>query len=211
MQKLKTILECGRYIYDYVEGNTTSAINFLKIDCKITELTWTSSKQDYMIYFDYGKNHLGSCNNKNASFIIEQVAMHCSDEERQRIIDEVNNIRDRKIEEKFIEAQINALASDNININNEIKSEIFSNLESTVSNINKNKNSNNIDIDNIFNKLIEEADKIDNNEYIIRLINEMKERVNKPTFIEKYKEFINLAAVHMSVFAPFLPALTSFI
>lgn len=39
-------------------------------------------------------------------------------------------------------------------------------------------------------------------------INEMKQTVGKPTFTEKYNAFMQSAANHMTVFAPFLPQLS---
>ena len=45
-------------------------------------------------------------------------------------------------------------------------------------------------------------------ERLIAAIGEMESSVGGPTFIERYKEFMGTAANHMTVFAPFFPALT---
>ena len=63
--------------------------------------------------------------------------------------------------------------------------------------------------DKIFDDLMREADSIPNNQDIVTAISQMKESVNdKKTFAEKYNNFIQSAAAHMTVFAPFIPALT---
>lgn len=45
-------------------------------------------------------------------------------------------------------------------------------------------------------------------EQLIRNIGEMSETHGKPSFMEKYKDFIQNAANHMSVVSPFIPALS---
>lgn len=42
-------------------------------------------------------------------------------------------------------------------------------------------------------------------------VTEMEESVGQKSFLQKYSEFIALAANHVTVFAPFLPALTQFL
>jgi hypothetical protein len=43
---------------------------------------------------------------------------------------------------------------------------------------------------------------------LIKKIKEMKENVGTKSFMEKYQEFISCAADHMTILAPFIPALT---
>lgn len=69
---------------------------------------------------------------------------------------------------------------------------------------------NNSDIKDVFEKMLEVAKEIQGGDEtkIIEAINEMKENSNESTFKEKYFKFMEVAAIHMTVFAPFLPALT---
>lgn len=66
--------------------------------------------------------------------------------------------------------------------------------------------------DKIFNDL---RDAINNNvkddkekESILKKVDGLANSQGKPTFIERYKEFIELAANHMAILGPFIPALT---
>lgn len=43
----------------------------------------------------------------------------------------------------------------------------------------------------------------------IKLVNEMKENIGKPTFKEKYQSFISTLANYMTIIGPFIPALTA--
>jgi hypothetical protein len=45
-------------------------------------------------------------------------------------------------------------------------------------------------------------------EGLIQLVNEMKVNAKKPKFNELYQNFIQSVANHMSIVAPFIPALT---
>lgn len=67
------------------------------------------------------------------------------------------------------------------------------------------------DNDSIFKRLLNAAESI-NDPAIINAITEMQSATlqkNKPTFLEHYKEFMQLAAAHMDVFGPLLPTLAS--
>jgi hypothetical protein len=72
--------------------------------------------------------------------------------------------------------------------------------------------SNNVIITQIelFQKLKEAAASIqgDEQEAIVQSIVEMEKEAGKPTFIGRYKDFMSLAAAHMTVFAPMISALT---
>ena len=52
------------------------------------------------------------------------------------------------------------------------------------------------------------AKELDNSEAIINSIEEMKDNVGKKSFADKYNAFIQSVANHMTIFAPFIPALT---
>lgn len=52
------------------------------------------------------------------------------------------------------------------------------------------------------------AKELDNSEAIINSIEEMKDNVGKKGFADKYNAFIQNVANHMTIFAPFIPALT---
>lgn len=84
-------------------------------------------------------------------------------------------------------------------------------------NINSKDSSVNIvDIANlkIFNDLKTVANEIENEEErikIVECIESMETEYGKETFIDKYKNFISVAADHLTIFAPFIPALTEMI
>lgn len=61
--------------------------------------------------------------------------------------------------------------------------------------------------DNVL-KTLEESS-IENKEDIKLSINEMKQTVGKPSFIQKYNSFIQSVAHHMIIFAPFIPQLSA--
>lgn len=63
---------------------------------------------------------------------------------------------------------------------------------------------------NLFEKMLEVASNIteENKNDIIMAIEEMKNNYDKPSLKEKYYKFIEVAANHMAIFVPFIPALT---
>lgn len=63
--------------------------------------------------------------------------------------------------------------------------------------------------DKLFKDMIEVANNLTNQNKteIISLINEMQDNINKPTFNDKYKEFMSISADTITVFTPFLGAL----
>jgi hypothetical protein len=80
-------------------------------------------------------------------------------------------------------------------------------------NVNSTDNSININFqDNeLFDKIILALQNMNDDKIkseAIRLAKEMKESIGKRTFIEKYQNFISVMANHVSIIAPFLPALT---
>ncbi len=46
---------------------------------------------------------------------------------------------------------------------------------------------------------------------LLQKVTEMEENVGKRTFLQKYSEFVALAANHMKLFGPFVPALTQYL
>ena len=60
-------------------------------------------------------------------------------------------------------------------------------------------------------KMIEAAKGLDNEELVIDSINQLKDSIGKPSYLEKYNTFMQNAANHMTVFAPFIPFLTDLI
>ena len=52
---------------------------------------------------------------------------------------------------------------------------------------------------------------LDEEDIIISAVDEMQESIGKKTFAEKYNAFIQSVANHMTIFAPFIPALSSFL
>jgi hypothetical protein len=46
-------------------------------------------------------------------------------------------------------------------------------------------------------------------ESILHSIGEMESALDKPTFLDRYRDFMALAGSHVIVFAPMLPALTA--
>lgn len=92
----------------------------------------------------------------------------------------------------------------------------FSNNSGKV-NINSKDNSTNIKItlseqDKALFDVIESLTvSLDNQEELLEAIHKMKEDVGTSRFPEKYNAFIQSAANHMTLFAPFIPALTKFL
>lgn len=61
----------------------------------------------------------------------------------------------------------------------------------------------------LMDSLRSKAHGLDNENELIAAIDRMEESVGTNTFIEKYNAFIQNAANHMTLFAPFIPALTA--
>jgi len=73
-------------------------------------------------------------------------------------------------------------------------------------------NSVNINPDEVFDKLIDVINtNIQNSTEIVNLVNEMRNEKGEPSFLQKYQNFIASVANHVSVIAPFIPALTQMI
>lgn len=79
-------------------------------------------------------------------------------------------------------------------------------------NINSNDNSTNnttITPNEVFDKIQDIIKtQIDNNENLLKSLEDLKSSKGKPSFTHKYQAFINAAASHMTLIAPFIPALT---
>jgi len=60
-------------------------------------------------------------------------------------------------------------------------------------------------------KMIEAARGLDNEELIVDSITQLRDNIGKKSFPEKYNDFMQNAANHMTVFAPFIPFLTDLI
>ena len=106
-------------------------------------------------------------------------------------------------------------------INEESRSEmqngtyIINNITNGNANINSTDNSvrnTNISYNDVklFEKMLEVASNIkeENKNDIVMAIEDMKNNYNKPSLKEKYYKFIEVAANHMALFAPFIPVLT---
>ena len=92
---------------------------------------------------------------------------------------------------------------------------IINNITNGNANINSTDNSvRNTNIsyndENIFEKMLEVASNIteENKNDIIMAIEDMKNNYTQPSLKEKYYKFIEVAANHMALFVPFIPALT---
>ncbi len=95
---------------------------------------------------------------------------------------------------------------------------IINNITNGNANINSTDNSvRNINISyndaKLFEEMLEVASSIseENKNDIIMAIEDMKNNYNKPSLKEKYYKFIEVAANHMALFAPFIPALTEMV
>ena len=92
---------------------------------------------------------------------------------------------------------------------------IFTNITNGNANINsidnsiRNTNISNNEIE-VFERMLEVASNIAEEEKkdIIMAIEDMRNDLGKPTLKEKYYKFIEVAADHMTLFAPFLPVIT---
>lgn len=82
-------------------------------------------------------------------------------------------------------------------------------------NINSIDNSINVTLSENDEKLFETLKKLaaslDNSDEVISRIDEMHNSAGKETFSQKYNAFIQSIANHMTIFAPFIPALTTFL
>ena len=81
-------------------------------------------------------------------------------------------------------------------------------------NINSNDNSNNtINYQNskdLFNELRNIINsQLNNDKQILDSVDALESSINKPTFSEKYNNFIQSVANHITIFAPFIPALSA--
>jgi hypothetical protein len=82
------------------------------------------------------------------------------------------------------------------------------NISSTDSSVNVVR----VDVAEVFNQLRGVLVNIENEkdrEVISKSIDDMESAYGSPDFLSRYKGFVSLAAVHVAVFAPFLPALTN--
>lgn len=82
-------------------------------------------------------------------------------------------------------------------------------------NINSTDNSINISVSNdttkIFNELRDALKGVDDYDELVQTVNKLEESVGKPDFLEQYSKFIQSVANHMTIVAPFLPAITSLV
>jgi hypothetical protein len=79
-------------------------------------------------------------------------------------------------------------------------------------NINSTDNSMNIQISNDTERLFDELKKAledTNDEKLLASVEDLKNSVGKPAYAEKYSRFIQGAANHMTLIAPFLPAISA--
>jgi len=210
-RKLTTIVECGKFINEYCEKETSMAISFLQFDCGITKLTWKNNGGRVEFYYD--NTGIGSCEADNgASWVIQCVAQACTEEERKKIVDSINNIRDTEIQGNVIKAQATAIASNNININSQTVAQMSNSLESVITSINENHNT--VNVENVFTQFIEKTNSLDTDkekiDTIIQAINEMKDNANTKNFATKYQNFIISLGVHINLFTQLLPLLAEF-
>lgn len=63
----------------------------------------------------------------------------------------------------------------------------------------------------LFETLKSIAESLDNSDKIVCAVDEMKQEAGKRDFVQKYNDFIQAAANHMTVFAPFIPMLSKFL
>lgn len=80
------------------------------------------------------------------------------------------------------------------------------NIQSTDNSTTYNISANDISLMDTLRKL---ADGLENSEEIVQNIDSMQDNVGKKCFAEKYNAFIQSVANHMTIFAPFIPALTA--
>lgn len=93
---------------------------------------------------------------------------------------------------------------------------IINNINGTQAKVNINSvdssiNSINSENDELFEKLFSALKEIDDEkikEEALVIAKEMQLNINKPTFKEKYQQFISTVANYMTIISPFIPALT---
>jgi hypothetical protein len=91
------------------------------------------------------------------------------------------------------------------------------NINSSTGKININSVDNSINIslseneEEIFSTLKEIANKLDNREELIDKINSMYNEIGKPNYANKYNDFIQSIANHITIFSPFIPVLTNYL
>lgn len=82
-------------------------------------------------------------------------------------------------------------------------------------NINSTDNSKNYTLstndEQLFMTLKQLADSIENGDEVASLIEDMRNSVGEASYKEKYNDFIQSIANHMTIFAPFIPTLASFL
>lgn len=61
----------------------------------------------------------------------------------------------------------------------------------------------------LMHDLRKQASGLENEAEIVTAIDQMENSIGTPSFLEKYNAFIQSAANHMTLFAPFIPALTT--
>ena len=80
------------------------------------------------------------------------------------------------------------------------------NIQSTDNSTTYNITANDISLMDTLRKL---ADGLEDREEIILNIDSMQDNIGKKSFAEKYNAFVQSVANHMTIFAPFIPALTN--
>lgn len=93
---------------------------------------------------------------------------------------------------------------------------IINNISGTQARVNINTEDNSINTMNpenkeLFEKLFSKLQEIDNEsikENALAIAKEMQLNINKPTFKEKYQQFISTVANYITIISPFIPALT---
>ena len=82
------------------------------------------------------------------------------------------------------------------------------NIQSTDNSITYNITANDVSLMDTLRKL---ADDLENRDEVILNIDSMQDNIGKKSFAEKYNAFIQSIANHMTIFAPFIPALSAFL
>lgn len=80
------------------------------------------------------------------------------------------------------------------------------NIHSTDNSTTVNINANDISLMETLKKL---ANGLENEQEIVKSVEDMKMNIGKKSFAEKYNAFIQSVANHMTIFAPFIPALSA--
>jgi len=82
------------------------------------------------------------------------------------------------------------------------------NIQSTDNSITYNITANDVSLMDTLRNL---AHGLENEQEVVKNISSMQESIGKKNFAEKYNAFIQSVANHMTIFAPFIPALTAFL